>query len=170
MSGLPETPQGERVIRSRLILAVILLGYAAGGVAVAADGAKPSHACAALDDPAARLACYDAAFTRPDPVVEAREVIEEFGLTEMQLQARDPARPARDRGPERIEAKVISVQARSTGERIITLDNGQVWLQTEATIRGPLATGDSVVIRRAALGSFQLVTPGQVSLRVRRIE
>jgi hypothetical protein len=172
MSGRLESPQGETVSRSaaKLLAVFMLLGAGAAGTPVAADGARLTHSCAAVDDPAGRLACYDAAFKRPDPAEEAREVIEEFGLTEAQLQARDPERPSRDKGPERIEAQVVSIRHRSTGERIITLDNGQVWLQTEVTIRGPLANGDAVVIRRAALGSFQLVTPGQVALRVRRIE
>ena len=103
-----------------------------------------------------------------DPAVAEPAPIETFGLSESQLRARDPEH--RRDALDRIEAKVVSVQHRSTGERLITLDNGQVWLQTEATVRGPLREGDAVVIRRAALGSFQIVTPGRVALRVRRIE
>lgn len=141
-----------------------------------------THPCAAIANPEARLACFDAAFSaprnvesRPAPAPEtgapkkAAEVIEEFGLTPAQLQARNPERGSEPR-LERIEAKVAEIQHRSTGERLIRLDNGQVWLQTEVTVRGPLFTGDEVVIRRAALNSFQIVTPGRVALRVRRIQ
>jgi hypothetical protein len=167
------------------------------GVAAAGAG-EPTHPCAAVDDPAERLACYDETFPRPGavagveqkvggPVAEPTEVpqpreipaapaaaegpelVEEFGLTEAQLQARDPERPREPR-VDRIEATVVGIRHRASGERLVTLDNGQVWLQTEITVRGHLAEGDQVVIRRAAFGSFQLVTPGRVALRVRRIE
>ena len=166
------------------------------GVA-AAGAAEPTHPCAAVDNPAQRLACYDEVFPRPGaagverqaeaPVAEPTEVpqprespaapesaegselVEEFGLTEAQLQARDPERPREPR-VDRIEATVVGIRHRASGERLVTLDNGQVWLQTEITVRGHLAEGDQVVIRRAAFGSFQLVTPGRVALRVRRIE
>jgi hypothetical protein len=167
------------------------------GVAAAGAG-EPTHPCAAVDDRAKRLACYDETFPRPGapagveqqavaPVAEATEVpqprdipvvpeaaegpelVEKFGLTEAQLQARDPERPREER-VDRIEARIVGIRHRASGERLVTLDNGQVWLQTEITVRGHLAEGDEVVIRRAALGSFQLVTPGRVALRVRRIE
>lgn len=158
--------------------AAVVLG--AAGPLWAGDA---THPCVAVKNPEARLACFDAAFSAPakgearsEPAPgsgapqNAGEFIEEFGLSAAQLQARNPERGSEPR-LERIEAKVAEIQRRSsTGERIIRLDNGQVWLQTEVTVRGPLSTGDEVVIRRAALNSFQLVTPGGVALRVRRIQ
>ena len=39
------------------------------------------------------------------------------------------------------------------GEQIITLDNGQVWRQTDS-VRLKLVEGQSVTIKRGALGSF----------------
>jgi hypothetical protein len=191
-------PEDERVLckASRAVARILLL--TAIGMTAAGAG-EPSHPCAAVEDPAARLACYDNAFPRPPAAAapqqaaeapphaaaphpersgpeipgvapaEAPELVETFGLTEAQLQARDPER-ARAPRVERIEATVVGIRHLSSGERVVTLDNGQVWLQTEITVRGHLAAGDEVVIRRAALGSFQLVTPGRVALRVRRIE
>lgn len=157
--------------------AAVVLG--AAGPLWAGDA---THPCAAVKNPEARLACFDAAFAAPrehegrdksPPVTTApqtaAEVIADFGLTRAQLEARDPERGSEPR-LERIEAKVEEIQYRSTGERIIKLDNGQVWLQTEVTVRGPLSIGDEVVIRRAALNSFHIVTPARVALRVRRIQ
>jgi hypothetical protein len=159
------------------LAAMVLL---ASVVAGAADADRTLHHCVPIDDPDERLACYDQASGRAaaaklprqgganaarDDVVPA----EEFGLSELQRRARDPDR-AQESRIESIEGTVQSLAYRPTGERIITLDNGQVWLQTEVTVRGPLHEGDAVVIRRAALGSYQLVTPGRVALRVRRIE
>lgn len=105
----------------------------------------------------------------PEPKATAEtETVEDFGLSRSQLQAREPERTSTR--IERIEATVTDVRQRSSGERVITLDNGQVWLQTEVTVRGPLKPGDVVAIRRGAFSSFQLITPGRVALRVRRIE
>jgi len=167
-------PEDERVLcKASHAVARILLLTAIG--VTAAGAGELSHPCAAVEDPAARLACYDDAFPRPpaaaaqEQAAEAPELVETFGLTEAQLQARDPERAQAPR-VERIEATVVGIRHLSSGERVVTLDNGQVWLQTEITVRGHLAAGDQVVIRRAALGSFQLVTPGRVALRVRRIE
>ncbi|MBB5880008.1 hypothetical protein GGR74_001156 [Xanthomonas arboricola] len=56
------------------------------------------------------------------------------------------------------------------GTRIVSLDSRQRWALTEATSRGPLAEGEVVVIRKAAMGSYMLVTAAGVALRARRID
>lgn len=146
------------------------------GPAFAAEPVGQSHPCANTVDPTERLACYDAAFP-PGPDIlsgaasleaERKKALEEFGLNRMQLRSQDPER-AREIEHDRIEATVARVGQRATGERVITLDNDQVWLLTEATSKGHLSAGDRVVIREAALGSYKLMTPGRVPLRARRI-
>lgn len=145
--------------------------------ATAAESSAKSHPCTAVTDPAERLACYDVAFP---PAAEARSgavdleseramALREFGLNKAQLRVRDPER-MRDVSPDRIEATIARVGSRPTGERIVTLDSGQVWLLTEVTSKGPLKSGDRVVIREAALGSYMLVTSKRISLRARRIQ
>lgn len=157
---------------------LMLLSLAGGaGVTTAAESPAMSHPCAAVEDAAERLACYDSAFPRPadgpaQPVTDAAtrvDALREFGLSKEQLRQREPER-MREITPERIEARVASVTHRRTRERVVTLDNGQVWLLTEVTSKGQLAAGDAVVVRRAALGSYMLVTPGRVHLRARRVE
>jgi hypothetical protein len=69
-----------------------------------------------------------------------------------------------------IEAVVTSVQRRPPSLQVLTLDNGQTWMQVEADNRGSLAEGDRVVIRRAALGSYLLNSTARPSMRVRRVE
>ena len=144
--------------------------------ATGAESSIKSHPCATVTDPSERLACYDAAFppatdTRSGAVdleSERTKALREFGLNKVQLRVREPER-MRDVSPDRIEAKVARVGYRPTGERVVTLDSGQVWLLTEVTFKGHLRVGDPVVIRTAALGSYMLVTPGRVPLRARRI-
>lgn len=154
--------------------APVVLGLALA--AAAADSPAQSHRCTSVEDPAARLACYDAAFppaagARLGVDVEARkaQALQDFGLTTVQLRERDPER-MRDDSPGQIEGTVTRVASRPNGERLVTLDSGQVWLLTEVTSRGHLKNGDRIVVREAALGSFMLVTPTRVALRARRIQ
>ena len=68
-----------------------------------------------------------------------------------------------------IESTVTLVSTRRTGEFVYTLANGQVWVQSEANQNGYLRDGTGVTIKRAALGSYKLVS-GTVSTRVRRLQ
>ena len=143
----------------------------------ATASAAESHACAGVVDPVERLACYDAAFP---PSADARigaeslearraKALQEFGLSGVQKQAREPDQ-VRDARPDRIEAAIKSVYSSATGERIVSLDNGQLWMLTEASTKGYLRVGDAIVIRTAAMGSFMLVTPSHIALRAKRIQ
>jgi hypothetical protein len=157
----------------------------------AADTRRPAHPCAALTDPTARLACFDEAFVAPDaevaadtthaaaaadvqpaaegrPEAQAGPATDEFGLNPALRRAREAANPG-EGSPDRIEARVVGLQRRGTGELTIALDNGQVWIQVEVSHKR-LAEGDRVLIRKAAFGSYLLVTPSRASMRVRRIE
>lgn len=142
------------------------------------------HKCVTVADDAARLACYDRAFGRTPaakaaPSAQATAPVgstaptatgsaSEFGLSEAQRQAKDPARAASS--PESISAKAISVRWRKYGEFVVTLDNGQVWEQLEPMPSAVVKVGDSVTIKKGWLGSYMLVTAGRVGTKVRRID
>lgn len=138
--------------------------------------ATESHPCASVVDPNERLACYDEAFP---PAVNARAAetseakrarqLQEFGLSGVQQRARETEQE-REARPDQIEAKISTIYSSSTGERIVTLENGQLWMLTEVSTKGYLRIGDTVVIRKAAMGSFMLVTPGKIALRAKRIQ
>jgi hypothetical protein len=52
----------------------------------------------------------------------------------------------------------IAILGKSSSElAIITLDNGQVWRQLEATDYFPMTPGDTVLIKKGALGSYKLI-------------
>jgi len=55
-------------------------------------------------------------------------------------------------------AVVSAISNRPRGELVVTLDNGQVWAQIEAT-RYPLKPGDHVEIDVGAMGSYVLWCP-----------
>jgi hypothetical protein len=140
-----------------------------------AIAAALSHPCASVVEPADRLECYDKAFppaegvrtTALDREARRQEALRDFGLSKVQKAERDPDQY--EAGPERIEATVAKVTYRATGERVVTLDNGQVWLLTEVTDKGWLKAGDRITMKTAALGTFMLDT-GRILLRARRLQ
>lgn len=135
--------------------------------------ATETHPCAVVVDPAKRLACYDTAFppTSGAESLESRREreLKDFGLNQIQRRAGMPE-SQRVEIPDRIEAAVTAVRTLAEGERMVTLDNGQLWMLTEVTSQGFLKAGDRVVVRKAAVGTFMLVTPGRVALRAKRVQ
>lgn len=172
------------------------LGLLAGLAVPPAGAASPApHPCARIAAAAERLACFDRAFpaggaqtavpapaaqgvmpgaTSPGttaamaPAVAApaptgtETLTERFGLP--------AATPGPDSRLDAIEASVVSVERLPRGERLFRLSNGQRWTESGAQGRGHLVPGDVVRIERAAFGSFLLVTPARVGLRVRRLQ
>lgn len=161
----------------------IWMALALAAVPVAADAQDRlhTHPCAAVAGDSARLACYDAEFGKPGAAVAATAAPvaatavpavkerKEFGLSEEKKRALDPEKAAVPQTTS-ITGKVAGLGRRPTGELIVTLDHGQVWVQAESDTLAVLKVGDAVTIRKGALGSYLLVTPGRVAMRVRRAE
>jgi hypothetical protein len=78
----------------------------------------------------------------------------EFGVHNGPLEAQRIA-PQREK---RLLAVVSGVSNRPRGELVVTLDNGQVWVQLEAK-NYPLKAGDHVEIDVGAMGSYVLWCP-----------
>jgi hypothetical protein len=93
----------------------------------------------------------------------------DFGLTEAAKRARDPQK-AQEQYAESITGKVAAVGYRPAGELAVTLENSQVWTQVTPDPRARVAVGDTVTIKRAALGSYLLVTASRYPTRVRRLK
>jgi hypothetical protein len=164
-----------RPVRHLVSVVAIALAFVAPGV-FAAD----SHPCAATVEPAERLACYDKAFppgpgarygeveTKVDREAARQQALRDFGLNGSQKEERTPEAERVDR-PDRIEAAVTKVSYRASGERVVSLDNGQVWLITEVTEKGWIKAGDRISVKTAMMGTFMLDT-GRVQLRARRLQ
>jgi hypothetical protein len=114
------------------------------------------------------------AAARPAPASETSaapilvDPVAEFGLSESQKRAQNPER-AKDVSPESITAKVSQVGRQPTGGLLVTLENGQVWAQSESLSKARIAVGDEVTVRKATMGSYMLVAPNKVAMRVRRV-
>jgi hypothetical protein len=126
----------------RRLPTAISVAFAASLTAMAADTLPPAlEACAALEESAERLACYD--------------------RTVAQLAAgKDP--------DSKITARVKSLRTLDDGTLLIGLDNDQTWRQLSAGSL-VLAPGDEVTISRAAFGSFRLAAPSNRYARVKRV-
>jgi hypothetical protein len=147
-----------------------------------------ASACAAIEDPGQRLACYDKQAGRapvptpapppasapssnfglppprpapaPAPAPPPAPSPQTFGLysAEHPLPAVDPS----------LTANVTQLGSDSNGRSTVSLEGGQIWeLLDEAD--PVLRVGESVTIRRAVLGSFQMTTPSKRTHRVRRL-
>jgi hypothetical protein len=116
-----------------------------------ARAASP-HPCTGIPDDRERLACYDRTFGTP---------------AEPKAQPDPPALRAEPL-PEKFTATVSKFEWRN-GVFVATLDNGQVWLQTERDSRVQIDAGQTVTVRRASLGSFFMSTEQGIAARVRRL-
>jgi hypothetical protein len=115
--------------------------------------------CAKESDDARRLLCFDAvvAGLRPAPAATAAAKPEDkFG-------ARGDLNPEEREELSEITGKVTEVSARPHGELVVTLDNGQVWVERTANSKLKVKAGDTVKIEAGALGSFVLIANGRSS-------
>lgn len=156
--------------RARLLLAgALLTGTAHGQSPPAAEAARdlpPAAAasatpqqtarCAGMADDGARLACYDALFRSTPQSAEAG-----FGLERRELRAAETL--------ETVASPIASLERLRDGSVLVTLENGQVWRQTDGPRQTLWRPGDRLLIERAALGSFLAAVEGSGrSVRVRR--
>jgi len=140
-------------------------------ILIAAEDAK--HPCAQVRDNTERLACYDQAFGHAADSVAAAATAaapnEQFGFTEKEL-ARNIGQSAPSAAPESVTAAITSLVRRHDGKFVVTLDNAQVWAQSEFNSQADVEIGDSVTVRRGALGSYLLVTKAKIGTRVKRVK
>ena len=139
--------------------------------------------CARIDDPTARLACYDnnirsaGANPRSIPGEMARP---SGGGSVMQPRAggfgaddlRSRAQPGVARGgASQISTRVSGVRERQPNTWLVELENGNQWLMSES-VGGfrPPSRGDTIEIERGALGGYLMVVNGQQGVRVTRVK
>ncbi len=131
----------------------------------ATHGSAAEHPCSVVTSAADRLACYDKAFGAPATPRNGAATTQDFGLP--------PDKPTREaaaaKKEEAISAAITAVDRRHDGKFVVTLANDQTWAQTENNSQVELRVGDTVTVRRAALGSYLLVSKAGVGTRVKRL-
>ena len=121
--------------------------------------------CAKSDDNLQRLACYDAVVDKninnqSEPHEVKHRVPVNVATTEKENSDNQQQAKFGQENKQRseslinqIQAAVIKIKKAPYGKLVITLDNGQVWRQTDSTLLR-LRDGDVVIIERGALDSF----------------
>jgi len=117
-----------------------------------------THAAAATAAPAAAAAGTAATGAAAAGAAAAEPAAKSFGLTQHVAPA--------EQGPDRVQAQATRVDIDRLGTVRLSLDNGQVWTfnAPEALIR----VGDTITIKRGALGSFLLTTPAHHTYKAQR--
>lgn len=169
----------------------------AAGAAAATVAAAPAQAqadrnavlnvlveCAKIDDPTARLACYDnniknaggvARQTVPGRVrvqgggapIASNEGPSGFGRESLKTQERFTGPPGQLQG---IRPKVTAVTPREPGKYLVTLEDGAQWVFAQSVrndYRVPVV-GSIIEIERGAIGSFLMRYDGQGPVQVIR--
>jgi hypothetical protein len=128
--------------------------------------------CKLIVDSTERLACYDrtvesmqTASQQKELVVADRESVREakkglFGLSLPNLKLFGSGKDD--------EIKVKSFQDIADGKVIFVLEDGARWKQTDGRQQF-LKTGDTVIIKKAALGSYMAKINGRPAIRVMRL-
>jgi hypothetical protein len=162
------------------LAAATLLVLAEISTASAHDTAGNLRACMDEADDARRLRCYDAEMARqaastgkaqdsPASAAASAPLTPEdrFGLNDEQARKKQniDELPAIDR----LTATITGLTRRAQGELVLTLSNGQVWAQKQAT-SFEVKVGEAVTIKSAALGSFLMSTASGRSTRVTRLQ
>lgn len=113
-------------------------------------------ACAGLEDEAKRHACFDVL----TPELRGQGV-KAFGETK---KAATPAEP------DQISLKVSAIDRAEDG-MVFTMENGQVWKQSDTRQLGGFGKGPwTAEIRKGMLGSFALSVNGSASIKVKRVK
>ena len=146
--------------RRVLILLVPVCLPAFGGTEAFSDGLRR---CARESDQTQRLACFDA-LASSLPKIEA----DQFGMTADVAQKRNLGAPRREQS-EALTGKIVALREGAEGRLIFTLDNGQVWAQTESRPSISFAIGDAVRVEHGAMSSLWLAADHQRKTRVKRI-
>jgi len=120
--------------------------------------------CAKTSDQAQRLACFDAIVSTL-PQLEA----DRFGMTADIERKRDPLgrQPAKDAV---LGGKIAGLRQVPHGEWIFTLDNRQVWIESEPKPDIEFAVGEDVHIEHGAMSSLWLVADQHRRVRVKRLQ
>ena len=96
----------------------------------------------------------------------------DFGLDEEAIRKRQAAaNPGRPKEPEQLVSRVKAVVKKPRGEYRITLEDGQVWEETQHSSSSiPPGVGDTVTIKRGLFGSYFLERGVGLALRVKRTD
>lgn len=148
------------------VLGALLSMQGAGAADVLPEAIR---ACAAMRNDVERLVCYDKAVAHIESGSAAPSPENMFGASTALAPERKVERENKATELQQITGTVVSLSRSSGGMLTLTLDNEQVWRQTDADVSPTIEIGDSVTISRASLGTFRLVDKRGRTSRFKRV-
>lgn len=182
----------------RCVMAAVAVLVSGTGLSYANAADRTTDAllsCASQSDDAQRLRCFDAAVANlrkapaapaataavqspaaaaPSPAAAAPPPAAaspppaSAPTAEQRFGARGDISPDRHEEIAELSGTVTELGTKPHGELIVTLDNGQVWAESQSGSKVKLKPGDTVKIERGAMGSYTLIANGRSS-KVARI-
>ncbi|MEJ6595281.1 hypothetical protein [Parasphingorhabdus sp.] len=178
--------QSDQTLRRLIMMGGLLLAIFAPPVLAQDKGlARPQLfndlvECRLIADSAARLACYDQKVAQLDSaqknnelVVADRAEVQEaergvFGLKLPRIKLFSGNDD--DQQITEITQTVASAKQLGRGKWFLILDDGATWVQTDTTMLSSYPKkGSSILIKRAAIGSFLAKVDGGRAFRIKRI-
>lgn len=175
---------------NRFPITAALLVLSAAAPAAAQNNDKPGDApppvfqavvdCRGIAEPAQRLACFDRtvgemakAGEAKDLIVLDRETVREtrrglFGLSLPSLKLFGGNDDGDQDEVTQIDSTIAAIRTAADGKPIYIIADGAKWKQTEARDTFP-KVGQSIRIKRAALGSYMANVNGRRAVRVMRL-
>lgn len=141
--------------------------------AVPAADAVPERvkACVSMRRDAERLACFDRAVADLEVGNQAPAASPEdmFGANNIINAASAANQPTKREDLKQISGVITSLRHADDGMIVLDLDNGQSWRQQDQEVSLMIATGDTVTVTRASLGTFRIADKRGRSARFKRV-
>ncbi|KLI64572.1 hypothetical protein [Aurantiacibacter marinus] len=157
--------------------AIILASPILAALAVPANAQDaaddPYGECAAIEDSAERLECFDNTYARQRVVIAERAVRAEEERAEVFGFRDEDAVLERTRDPDAsITATVSEVLQGALRSQVLLMDNGQLWREISgSTLRNRIREGWTATITRHWSGAYEMRFEGRTGyLRVARVQ
>jgi hypothetical protein len=160
-----------------------------GTEAVAQELPASLRQCVSEQDSARRLACFDRETARLVQQQDSRLPVavpasalalaseskprsdeENFGFRGKLAREESDRKAAENPGLEQLIAIVVQLRTRPYGEFVVTLSNGQEWVQKELDKSVHVKVGDQITIKPGTLGSYFLNGAKGAATRVTRVK
>lgn len=172
----------------RVIIVALLVAAAGAGSAQPPTAQRRAEIlqrvtdCRKIATDAQRLACFDGSVRLLDEAEARRDVVvadreqqraaaqSAFGYGGPPLPKARAAKVPREE-IQQLTTKAVSVSRNPFGQLVVVLEGGAAWQQTDQEfVGGRPRVGSTIVIKRAALGSYKMSIDGQIAVRARRID